>query len=141
MINMGPAGIQASIIIKVLSPTLISTTPIHKHRSGLETPTLYGGQAAPIDWLPLAPAVTQVNPVVIGSKARHPNAARLFRDCILSKEGQEQLKGFQPIPVRKDVEANPPRRFRRFKYVIESPEQYQDFDATVKQYLNVFKLR
>lgn len=98
-------------------------------------------RGAPIDWLPLEPAVTQVNPAVIGSKAPHPNAARLFFDYILSKQGQEQLRGFQRIPVRKDVEPDPPRLFRGFKYVIENPEDYQDFEATVKQYLEIFKLR
>lgn len=98
-------------------------------------------RGAPIDWLPLEPAVTQVNPVMIGAKAPHPNAARLFADFILSKEGQEMLKGMQRIPVRKDVDPDPPRLFRGFKYVIENPEDYQDFDATVKQYLEIFKLR
>ena len=73
--------------------------------------------------------------------APHPNAARLFYDYILSKEGQEQLRGYQRIPVRKDVEPDPPRLFRGFKYVIENPEDYKDFDATVKQYLEIFKLR
>jgi hypothetical protein len=42
----------------------------------------------------------------------HPNAARLFNDFILSKEGQEMLRGMQRIPVRKDVEPDPPRLFR-----------------------------
>ena len=51
------------------------------------------------------------------------------------------LKGMQRIPVRKDVDPDPPRLFRGFKYVIENPEDYQDFDATVKQYLDIFKLR
>ena len=45
-------------------------------------------RGAPIDWLPLEPAVTQVNPVMIGSKAPHPNAARVYLDWLLSKEGQ-----------------------------------------------------
>jgi iron(III) transport system substrate-binding protein len=98
-------------------------------------------RGAPIDWLPLEPAVTQVNPAMIGAKAPHPNAARLFYDYILSKEGQEQLRAFQRIPVRKDVDPDPARLFRGFKYVIENPEDYQDFDATVKQYLEIFKLR
>ena len=98
-------------------------------------------RGAPIDWLPLEPAVTQVNPAMIGAKAPHPNAARLFFDYILSKEGQEQLRGYQRIPVRKDVEPDPPRLFRGYKYVIENPEDYSDFDATVKQYLEIFKLR
>lgn len=98
-------------------------------------------RGAPIDWVPLEPAVTQVNPVMLGAKAPHPNAARLFYDFILSREGQEMLRGMQRIPVRKDVEPDPPRLFRGFKYVIESPEDYRDFDATVKQYMEIFKLR
>jgi iron(III) transport system substrate-binding protein len=98
-------------------------------------------RGAPIDWLPLEPAITQVNPVMLAAKAPHPNAARLFYDFVISKEGQEMLRGFQRIPVRKDVEPDPPRLFRGFKYIVESPEDYKDFDATVKQYLEIFKLR
>ena len=98
-------------------------------------------RGAPIDWLPLEPAVTQVNPVMLAAKAPHPNAARLFYDFILSKEGQEMLRGFQRIPVRKDVDPDPPRLFRGFKILVEDPEDYKDFNATVKQYLEIFKLR
>ena len=86
-------------------------------------------RGAPIDWLPLEPAVTQVNPVLLAAKAPHPNAARLFYDFVLSKEGQEMLRGFQRIPVRKDVEPDPPRLFRGFKIAVEDPEDYKDFDA------------
>jgi iron(III) transport system substrate-binding protein len=98
-------------------------------------------RGAPIDWLPLEPAVTQVNPVQLAAKAPHPNAARLLYDFVLSKEGQEMLRGFQRIPVRRDVEPDPPRLFRGFKILVEDPEDYRDFDATVKQYLDMFKLR
>jgi iron(III) transport system substrate-binding protein len=98
-------------------------------------------RGAPVDWLPLEPAVTQVNPIMLAAKAPHPNAARLFYDFVLSKEGQEMLRGFQRIPVRKDVEPDPPRLFRGFKIAVEDPEDYKDFDASVKQYLEIFKLR
>jgi len=98
-------------------------------------------RGAPIDWLPLEPSVTQVNPIMLAAKAPHPNAARLFYDFVLSKEGQEMLRGFQRIPVRKDVEPDPPRLFRGFKIAVEDPEAYKDFDASVKQYLEIFKLR
>ncbi len=98
-------------------------------------------RGAPIDWLPLEPSVTQVNPIMLAAKAPHPNAARLFYDFVLSKEGQELLRGFQRIPVRKDVEPDPPRLFRGFKIAVEDPEDYKDFDASVKQYLEIFKLR
>ena len=96
---------------------------------------------APIDWVPLEPAVVQVNPAMLAAKAPHPNAARLFLDFILSKEGAEMLRSFQRIPVRKDVEPDPPRLFRGFKRVIENPEDYKNFDETVKLYLDIFKLR
>ncbi len=98
-------------------------------------------RGAPVDWLPLEPAVVQVNPVMIAAKAPHSNAARLFEDFILSKEGQEMLRGFQRIPVRKDVEPDPPRLFRGYKRVLENPESYKNFDETVKLYLDIFKLR
>ena len=94
-------------------------------------------RGAPIDWIALEPAVTQVNPVMIGAKAPHPNAARLFYDYILSKEGQEQLRGFQRIPVRKDVEPDPPRLFRDLNTSSRIPRASKDFDATVKQYLEI----
>ena len=80
-----------------------------------------------------------INPLLTG-KFTNTNLQRVL-DFILSKEGQEMLKGMQRIPVRKDVDPDPPRLFRGFKYVIENPEDYQDFDATVKQYLDIFKLR
>ena len=78
---------------------------------------------------------------MLAAKAPHPNAARLFYDFVLSKEGQEMLRGFQRIPVHKDVEPDPPRLFRGFKIAVEDPEDYKDFDASVKQYLEIFKLR
>jgi iron(III) transport system substrate-binding protein len=96
---------------------------------------------APIDWLPLEPVVIQVNPAMLAAKAPHPNAGRLFMDFLISKEGGEMLRSFQRIPVRKDVEPDPPRLFRGFKYVIESPEGYKNFDETVSQYNSIFKLR
>ena len=73
---------------------------------------------------------------MIGAKASHPNAARLIYDYILSKgKAKSSSEVSREIPVRKDVEPDPPRLFRGFKYVIENPEDYKDFDATVKQYL------
>ena len=98
-------------------------------------------RGAPIDWVALEPAVVQVNPVMLAANAPHPNAARLFLDFILSKEGAEMLRSFQRVPVRKDVEPDPARLFRGYKYVIENPEDYAKFDETVKLYLDIFKLR
>ena len=58
-------------------------------------------RGAPMDWLPLEPAVVSAFPIMIAAKAPPPNAARLYHDFSLSKEGQEMLKGMQRIPVPK----------------------------------------
>ena len=98
-------------------------------------------RGAPMDWLPLEPAVVSAFPIMIAAKAPHPNAARLYYDFSLSKEGQEMLTGMQRIPVRKDVEPNPPRLFRGYKRVVENPEDYTDFEGLVRLYNDIFKLR
>lgn len=96
---------------------------------------------APIDWVALQPGVVHIFPVMLADKAAHPNAGKLFIDFLLSKEGQEMFRDFQSVPVRKDVEPDPPRLFRGYQRVVEHPEGYKNFDETVKLYLEIFKLR
>ncbi len=98
-------------------------------------------KGAPIDWIPLEPVVVQVNQIQLAAKAPNPNAAKLFIDFALSKEGQEMIRDFFRIPPRIDVDANPPRLIKGYKRVIEGPEGYTNFDETVKLYQEVFKTR
>lgn len=98
-------------------------------------------KGGPVDWLALEPAVVEIDPLMIGSKAPNPNAARLFLDYVLSKEGQEMLLEFQRIPVRKDVEPKPARLFRGYQRVIERPDDYRYFSENVKLFQEIFKTR
>ena len=63
-------------------------------------PTLQGETSLghPMDWVPLEPVPAQVNPMMLAAKAPHPNAAKLFIDFLLSKQGQKMLVGFRRIP-------------------------------------------
>jgi iron(III) transport system substrate-binding protein len=98
-------------------------------------------KGAPVDWVPLEPAVISVNTVMAGAKAMHPNAARLFIDFTLSKEGQEKLWDFQRIPSRSDVEPKPARLFRGYKRYVVHPEEMQNLDETAKLYSQILKTR
>ncbi|MBI3058851.1 MAG: extracellular solute-binding protein [Deltaproteobacteria bacterium] len=98
-------------------------------------------RGAPIDWVPLEPVAVQVNPMMLAAKAPHPNAAKLFIDFLLSKEGQKMLVGFRRIPVRPDVNPDPPRLFKGYKRIVEHPEEYKNFTETVKLYQEIFNLR
>jgi iron(III) transport system substrate-binding protein len=102
---------------------------------------LLGRKGAPVDWLPLEPAVVRVVPTTIGVKARHPNAGRLLYDFLIGEEGQKVMLDFNRIPVRKDVLPDPPRLLRGYKRVIMYPERYKSLDETQKIYDEIFKLR
>jgi iron(III) transport system substrate-binding protein len=95
----------------------------------------------PIDWVPLEPVPVQVNPMMLAAKAPHPNAGKLFIDFLLSKEGQKMLVSFRRIPVREDVEPDPPRLFKGYKRIVEHPEDYKSLSETAKLYQEIFGLR
>jgi iron(III) transport system substrate-binding protein len=42
-------------------------------------------KGAPVDWIVQDPVFTKFQPLGIGSKAQHPNAAKLFTDFMLSR--------------------------------------------------------
>jgi iron(III) transport system substrate-binding protein len=98
-------------------------------------------RGAPVEWVPLEPAVISVNTVMLGAKASHPNAAKLLVDFTLSKEGQEKLWDFQRIPARSDVEPKPARLFRGYKRYVVAPEEYKNHDEVVKLYSQILKTR
>ena len=76
--------------------------------------TVYSGRAnemmkegAPIEFLKLDPAVVIYNGVAIPNQARHPHAALLFADWVLSKHGQEQVASeMNYIPSHPDIESD-----------------------------------
>jgi iron(III) transport system substrate-binding protein len=98
-------------------------------------------QGAAIDWTPLEPVVVEIDPIMISAKSSHPNAARLFLNFLLSKEGQEMLVRFERIPVRRDVQPKPARLFRGFKRIVERPDDYKYFSENVRLFQEIFKTR
>ncbi len=62
-------------------------------------------QGAPIEWVDtFNPIVAEVGGIGLGAKAKNPNAAKLFIDYVLSKDGQGVVRDAQRNPSRKDVE-------------------------------------
>ena len=95
----------------------------------------------PMDWVSLEPVPVQVNPLMLAAKAPHPNAAKLLIDFLLSKQGQSMLVGFRRVPVRKDVDPDPPRLFKGYKRIVEHPEDYKDFSQTISLYQEILSIR
>ena len=102
---------------------------------------LYGRKGAPIDWLPLEPAVVRVIPMMLAAKSRHPNAAKLLYDFLLGIEGQQIIKSFNRPTVRRDVLPDPPRLIQGYKRVTMYPELYRNLDETQKVFNEMFGVR
>jgi iron(III) transport system substrate-binding protein len=95
-------------------------------------------QGNSVDWVNLEPVVIKFDGIMLGAKAAHPNAAKLFIDFILSQAGQELLQSFSRVTLREGVEPNPPRLIKGFKRVVLHPEKAQDAQESLKLYREIF---
>jgi ABC-type Fe3+ transport system substrate-binding protein len=82
-----------------------------------------------------------VNTIMLAAQSRHPNASKLFIDFVLSKKGQEMIRGFHRVPARNGVDAEPPRMFKGYKRVVEDSEAAENAEATNKLYRDIFNIR
>jgi iron(III) transport system substrate-binding protein len=74
-------------------------------------------RGAPVDWIPLEFTLASLEPLAVGAKAPHPNAARLFVDFLLSKEAQGMMRERFRIPSRPDVLPDPPELTKGLKLI------------------------
>ena len=95
---------------------------------------------APVDWVRFkGPTITAINAIAIPAKAPHPNAARLFVDFVLSKEGQNLLRGLRRIPARADVLPDPPALTKGLNLYPARPEgMIESYNETVARFDEIF---
>jgi iron(III) transport system substrate-binding protein len=56
-------------------------------------------KGAPVEWVAPRPTTANVLPIAVAKNARHPNAAKLFMDYMLSEEGQKTLSAGGRTPA------------------------------------------
>ncbi|HEX7231863.1 MAG TPA: extracellular solute-binding protein [Candidatus Binatia bacterium] len=96
-------------------------------------------QGAPIEWVPLEPAVVIINTVSLTSRPAHPAAAKLFIDFLFSKPAQLKLRELNRITSRSDVEPDPPRLIKGFKKIIQDIEN-EHMGESIKLFQQIFGL-
>jgi iron(III) transport system substrate-binding protein len=92
---------------------------------------------APVDWISLDPVFANTHPLAVSSKAPHPNAARVFVDFVLSREGQEVMAVEGYVPDRIDMIAHNPALLR-IKPVFAVDRIYDEFDRYIKLFEEIF---
>jgi iron(III) transport system substrate-binding protein len=93
---------------------------------------------APVDWVYLNPVFANIHPVGLSAKAPHPNAGRLFIDFVLSKKGQELIRGMNRIPDRVDTPPEHARLMEGIKPVFAPTEVLEEFERYAKIFHEIF---
>jgi iron(III) transport system substrate-binding protein len=96
---------------------------------------------APVDWVYLNPVFANIHPTGIAAKAPHPNAARLFMDFVLSKRGQELIRGMSRIPDRTDVLPEQARLMEGIKPAFAPTEVLDNFERYARMFDEMFSAR
>jgi iron(III) transport system substrate-binding protein len=66
-------------------------------------------RGAPVDWVAVKPMVAAPISIALPVRPMHPNAANLYVDLVLSKEGAELFKSMGRVPTRGDVQPSAKR--------------------------------
>ena len=74
-------------------------------------------KGAPVKWKPLPPTFGRPNAIGVAKRAPHPNAALLFADFMLSKEGQTLIKERNRVPASLAVDTH----LNKFPYQMIDP--------------------
>jgi iron(III) transport system substrate-binding protein len=93
---------------------------------------------APVDWVYLDPVFANIHPMGLSAKAPHPNAGKLFIDFVLSKRGQELIRGMSRIPDRTDTPPDQARFIEGIKPAFAPVEVLEQFEGYAKTFHEIF---
>ncbi len=111
-----------SLIVKLLTAGEFPLGLVYAHR--VEELKRMG---APVEWVTTAdPIPAELHPIAIAAKAPNPNAAKLFVEFVVSREGQTMIKEFGRVPSHPDVELGwsvNPRQLKLHGVGVVGPER------------------
>jgi iron(III) transport system substrate-binding protein len=94
-------------------------------------------QGAPVEWVTtLDPVTASLHPIGVAAKAPHPNAAKLFIDFLLSKEGQQLMLSIERTPARPGIDTK--MEARKLKLYAIPPELGEHYEQFQKEFRDIF---
>jgi iron(III) transport system substrate-binding protein len=95
-------------------------------------------RGAPIDWTALGDAPAVMVGIGIVAQAPHPNAAKVFLDFVLSREGQKLMQTPGRLVARGDLANEQAAMLKGLKIVPVNPEMAEKLDEYAKQQRSIF---
>lgn len=103
--NIRPLGGSArSVVDQVIQGEYPIALQTFNHQ-----PYISARKGAPVDWIALNPAMGVLSVIGLAKGGANPNAAKLFIEFLVSKEGQELFRTAGYIPVDPEVPPTEPR--------------------------------
>lgn len=96
-------------------------------------------RGAPVDWVGVDPVISRQHPIALARGAPRPNAAKLYIDYVLSREGQEIARSTLQLPDRADVK--PPFSIKGFKLHYADLSLADRYEEITKKFDTMFKQR
>jgi iron(III) transport system substrate-binding protein len=95
-------------------------------------------QGAPVEWVTtLDPVTVSLHPIAVAAKAPHPNAAKLFIDFVLSKEGQQLVLAIGRTPSRPGTDTK--MQAKNLKLFPIPPELGEQYNKYQKEFREIFR--
>ena len=88
-------------------------------------------RGAPLDIAPMPFITKNIHPLALAAHAPRPNAAKVFIDYVLSKEGQMLIKNMGRVTSRSDI---PQEEFAKVKIVPEDPAIADRLNPVIEEY-------
>ena len=101
-------------------------------------PLISAQRGAPIDWIHMSPAMAILSVASVAAGARHPNAAKLFVDFLVSDDGQRLFRDSGYIPVAPEIPPREPKLRpdgKSFRGIFFTPEE---IDASMPHWMEIF---
>jgi iron(III) transport system substrate-binding protein len=95
-------------------------------------------QGAPVEWVTtLDPVTVSLHPIAVAAKAPHSNAAKLFIDFVLSKEGQQVVLAIGRTPSRPGIDTK--MQAKNLKLFPIPPELGENYNQYQKEFRELFR--
>lgn len=95
-------------------------------------------RGAPIDWTALGPVPAVMVGIGISDQAAHPNAAKLFLEFVLSREGQKLMQTPGRLVARSDLDNEQAAMLKQLKVVPVNPALAEKLNEYAKQLRSIF---
>ena len=95
-------------------------------------------RGAPIDWVALGTAPAIMVGIGLSAQAAHPNAAKLFIEYALSREGQKLQQNFGRLVARADLGPEQPTAIKGIKTVAVNPALAEKMSEYARQMRTIF---